>query len=628
MGLERLRADLDARLKAAVEIEASTPLFRGNLGGLEVFYALRESLGEPVKDRRIAVQTIRHRLSRLKDFTDVAWRDGIDLVRALAQLDNVGSYRIPSPRTDNLVQAASRMLERGYAWRPVMGGVSFAPGELERATFDLQLLLDQLGQPVLPARLLAEVKSTEWHQDGMHVVRRTPGHTKTFPNIPVGFLMQLAVRTPLNDRFEQPASEQIWEVALSLAADIACCIDVEPYNPFQSLVFDSQALVASIRELAMFDHIFCLRQWPVEMVRPFLKAFLDFQSTDCFESQVGWWPEDLIALATSPACAAVEPSLFSRADVLASGVRPAAVDPLLRDFAQPDVNREYRSPINAKNASWMLRPLIAFEDRDLFTAISGPIAAPAFFTAATDALRERVDNASHVFGIQFEKAISRIFQEHGIHPTVLSKKYKLGKKTYECDLVVENEHRILLIETKLKGVQRSTMGGDDAGAVLDLLEGSVFALTQALRHERLLRTQGKITFKDRSVLEARGREIHRIAVLPIDHGGTLDRLVLKFLMDRLLTLSFHFADPMLAERQRKAQKVLDDYRSEWKALTDADLVPSNQPILSLHAGQLWALLARFPDLEQFTQAAFRPLSYGSLNILANVEYYQATLGSQ
>jgi hypothetical protein len=168
-----------------------------------------------------------------------------------------------------------------------------------------------------------------------------------------------------------------------------------------------------------------------------------------------------------------------------------------------------------------------------------------------------------------------------------------------------------LVECKAKALTRGSMAGIQGDAVLDFAGGMFAAQTQALRHERILRSLGAITFSDGSRLEWKGGRITRLSITLLDHGALQDRMTFRNLLAGLLGAAFHTAPGYAKSKQvQKLNAILNELRSEVAVL---DRVGQSVPALvhnaaSLNVGQLEVILDGAADMEQFRKRISTPVT--------------------
>jgi hypothetical protein len=439
-------------------------------------------------------------------------------------------------------------------------------------------------------------------------------------SIPFGFLINLAAGVPFPRSSPTDAISK-WKEAIELSHDVVSAMNVEPYSGFAHIGTPTLRLEAALRELALFDHLFQLRQWRLSLTPQFLLEFFAGNHGEVFKERLGWTPPDVANLCRATMhFASPDPNLITVSALRQAGVEQALLDRMLPHFAHADgtVNALYTSPYAAQKADLMFKPFIRFGPNYLLLPAAS-LMGPAFYEATMFALRQHVskDAIDALQGNGTERVILSLFRRSGFEPTFIAQKYDLGANgAGDCDLVFESDGDILLVECKAKALTRGSMAGIQGDALLDFAGGVFAAQTQALRHERILRTQGAITFLDGSRLEWKGRRITRLSITLLDHGALQDRMTFRNLLVGLLGAAFQ-ASPGYGktEQVQKFNVVLDKLRFEVAVL---DRIGQSVPALvfnaaSLNVGLLEVILNGAADLEQFRKCISTPLTAMTLN---------------
>jgi hypothetical protein len=295
---------------------------------------------------------------------------------------------------------------------------------------------------------------------------------------------------------------------------------------------------------------------------------------------------------------------------------------MLPHFAHADgsVNAQYLSPYAAQKANLMFKPFIRFGPNHLLLPAAS-LMGPSFYEATMCALRQYVskDAIDTLQGSGTERVILSLFRRSGFEPTFIAAKYNLGANgAGECDHVFESDGDILLVECKAKALTRGSMAGVQGDALLDFAGGVFAAQTQALRHERFLRSEGVITFLDGSRLEWKGRRITRLSITLLDHGALQDRMTFRNFLPGLLRAKFRVAPGYTkSEQVQKFNDILDALRSEVAAVNriGQDIHALTRTTASLNVGQLEVILDGAKDLEQFCKRILTPATFLTLNPL-------------
>jgi len=461
------------------------------------------------------------------------WARAITIGRALVAL---GVFDTKDNRAAAVAGAARRLRKQGYQLAVTCGQLLFGPGELERATAMIQSYLDRLG-PVLSLQLIFRALKegkTEHYQ--MYL----PGPTYTLnprdPSIPFGLLINLAVRSPIPDRTtHDPVSE--FGNAVLFARDVAAVIDVEPYNQFETLNVAPKRVEHLLRELAVYDHLFTLRQWPPDHAVFLLRAFFSGEPTQAMSDELGWTPEDALTLCEAVLhLANADPAVVTRNNLLRAGLGESMLDGMLHLFVHQRglVNNGYTTPLSAEQSlTLMFKPLIEVATNE-YLLPARSLAGPAFYEAVLQAMRSKNLQRPALVGDGTERAVIAVLKRADIAPALTAEKYKMATDAGECDTVLESADDIVFIECKAKPLTRLTMAGEPDSALWDFAGGVFAAHLQALRHERILRTKATITFQSGAKLIWNDRRITRLSVTLLDHGAIQDRILFANLYDTLL----------------------------------------------------------------------------------------------
>jgi hypothetical protein len=174
----------------------------------------------------------------------------------------------------------------------------------------------------------------------------------------------------------------------------------------------------------------------------------------------------------------------------------------------------------------------------------------------------------------------------------------------------------VLAETKAKALTRGAMAGVSGDALIDFGAALLASQAQALRHERLLRTKGSITFEDGRVLDWGRRDIVRLSLTLLDQGALQDRMVLWSLYDALRRAKLQTA-PEYPKKGPivKLNEALARMRYEVDALEAAGRSANAQKLAtaSLNIGQLAVLLENVTSLARFARRITVPITYMTFN---------------
>jgi len=616
------------RLESLIVVSETTNIHVSDIRRAALVFALEAAIEKPESDWEttlISIASCTPGGKHLRPFKESAWERAIDIGRALAFLK---TFPNANARVEAVAGAGRRLTAHGFRLSVGENSYNFEDGEIERATEKIRAIFAEFGPVNCLTNLFSALKKQYPYDFEMYLPGRISGMGLGVrdASIPFGFAINLAVAAPI-PRSMPAEPQRKWKEALELARDVVSALNVESFSGFAHMGTSTLNAESALRELAMFDHLFGLRQWRLQFTQDFLTDFFASDHDDVFKSKLDWMPADVVALCRAVrAFANSDPKVVTMGAFWQRGIRRDLLDRMLPYFVhdQSVVNAHYLSPFSATKADLMFKPLIRLSpDHVLLPA--GSLMGPAFYEATMGALRKFI-SASAVKKLQgdgTERVVVGLFRRANFNPTFVAKKYAGASGEGECDLVFESNADILLVECKAKALTRGAMAGVQGDALLDFAGGMFAAQAQALRHERILRSIGHIEFIDGSRLEMRDRRITRLSVTLLDHGALQDKMTLANMFGALLGASFKTTPGYAKSGQvEKLNKTLNDLRSEVEKLQAAGLHVNAQRLnaASLNVGQLEVVLDGVANLQQFRNRVAQPTTMMTLNPLLEYHY--------
>lgn len=508
----------------------------------------------------------------LRPLDDKRWEKAIDIGRALAVLK---AFPLQNARLAAVADAGRRLQQQGYKLSVHEDTYRFDERELERITERIRATFTELGPANCLDNLFRGLKSTFPFDFDMYLLGRRYAHGTGVrePSFPFGFLVNLAVRVPF-PHCAPTEPERKWKEALELSRDLISALNLEPFSAFPHMNTHPTRIEAALREVALYDHLFSLRQWRLTFTPFLLNEFFATDYDALFANKLNWTPADAADLCRAVTHFATrDPNVITIGALRQAGVKRDTLDRMLPYFVHPEgsVNAGYVSPFCATKADLMFKPLIQVGPQHVLLPAAS-LMGPAFYEATMLALRHISNAATNDLpGKGTERVVRALFLKANIPVSFVAAEYDLGDYGGgECDLVIESDEQILFVECKAKALTRGSMAAVQGDALLDFADGMFAAQTQALRHERILRSLGNIEFKDGSRLEWRDRRITRLSVTLLDHGALQDRMVLVNSLNALRGAVVN-SDPGYgkAKQVKDFNKDLDDLRSETEKLVNA-----------------------------------------------------------
>jgi hypothetical protein len=561
--------------------------------------------------------------SRLKVPTDPDWIDAMSLGRAI----RIGSsYVYSEPRDKATADAAARLIKDGFKISISDEGIDSKSPVFTEATEEIVRGISKIGRFDALGRLWRHLKRSAQYEFNQYLFARniTMGPTHE-PSTPIGFLLNLVVKVrDTTVKLSEEEAAQEWDRCVRRATDLCALLGVERVGQFWSMNASPKGMSEILHDIGLYDHLFAVRQWGLGITPELLRNF--FGPCDAaLSGQFGWRVADAVAF-----CQALmklvdeDPTRITGAQLIEAGVNADLLDKLLKVFAHErgKVNELYLSPFSAKSADLFFKPLIPSNEGYIIAAAS--VAGPACYEALAAAVRAVASKeTSEIAGKGTERAVEELLRQHSLPITFAGAKYNEGKSidAGECDLVLEDDSNILLIECKAKTLTRATMASEPLAVLLDYGESVVASQLQAMQHQRILICDGAINFDDGTRLEHRGRSISRLSVTLLDLGSLQDKGLLWNLFDPLLRSS-KVTPPSGQSKNKRVDQLndaLDDLRNEAKALSQRGINVREWAMqaASLSYGQLAALLTVATDFAQLVSAVRNRVTTATFNPLVD-----------
>lgn len=556
--------------------------------------------------------------------SDENWQKAIDIGRCLFLLNFLPNS---NSRLKSVMEAGQRLHERGYSIYVKENEYAFKEGELERATERIVKLFTKLGSFDVLSNLFRICREKYPKEFEQYLFGRlyAPGTGERPPSIPFGYLINLAVKVPLNGI---PCSnpQDLWNEALILSTDIAAAMNLEPYSGFSFINAFPKHVEINLREMALFDHLFFLKQWRFPFTEFFLKTFFSTDHQEIFEKKLGWTPHNIVTLCQIIGKLAThDPILISFDSLLQNGITLPLLKQMLPFLTHNvgEVNAEYLSPLSAQKVTFMFKPLVQVSKRRYLLPATS-ILGPSFYEAVMGALRKHIshDAVSDLQGNGVERVVEALLIKSNLPVSLKREKYDFHGNEGECDFVLESNQDIIFIECKAKALTRGAMAGSPGDALLDFAGGLFASQAQALRHERILVEHGKIHFQSGARLLWNNRQITRLSITLHDHGALQDRMIFAQMFPALQGVQFQVEGPYTRNKQIDVfNKILMDVYKEVTMLVgfDRNLQMQRLGAVSLSIGQFEVFLDGVRDLNQFKKRIVSPLTYMTLNPL--LEYH-------
>lgn len=565
----------------------------------------------------------------------------ITAIRAAFALDAILDHRPDrvNQRDTIVTDAALRWLSRGYRIRLDGQQFTFEDGEEARAARDVDEMARQIGGQRLTFSVLTLLRDHGHFVDGLFstpINAATVRENRVTGSVPYGYVLQVAARHMRSTPAFCP--QELLASFIEYATDLVSILDVEAFSAWARIFTDRLHLPRYVQTTTLGDFCFRLRQ-----IRPLdalhmLEHLFKWVPPESMHAHHGWSIFEAILVAKvclQPGRQFPVNILFKVEDISHGTKLPVQrVQRILESFVHrtDQLNAEFLRPTSAEKSNSHMKPLIWQPgNKVLLTAPS--FGSIGFIEAMLGAIREIDKQADNKTGLAMESMLAESFRRQGIEPTATSLKYWVGKKRYDCDLLVETPDTIILFEVKKKSLTGPAMAGNPLDALIDICLAMVKAQTQLLRHEMQLTVEGEITFENGLKMKNGGRRVEKIAVTLLDWGGIQDREVSDTLLKNLngMSISADSATDWQKEKLLECNEVLQLMTEQANQLSQ--LKGERHPFFDcifLGVPQILFMLAGTKTAEDFVARlrTFQHTSVATLDMYRSQRYMDGLKASQ
>lgn len=526
-----------------------------------------------------------------------------------------------------VARAARRLKDQGYAIRLAPGCISLEDCAETALLAEVERLAAGIGGLNLALSLfVALAPSYDAAMQRCHLIPDLSGNGNAQPQVPCGYLLQLAVKHVCHPPGALNTQENL-DRLLDLITTYAAVIDIQPYAISDALLVVPERLLKHLQDRALYDTLFRFPQLRPSDAARLCRGLLGFLDPT-HPTPDGWCiahaVEVVDALFTltpdvlgpvTLTCAAVCRAL--------PGIPPDEIRFLLEQVLSHPVagaNQQFCNPTSATGIDFHRRPLLHIAD-GRFLMIDRSVCAAACIEALCDALRLHISKFDTEVGLQTERFLRAEFATHDI-ATQHGDYKKLGNskdKEGDCDLVVETKETILFLEVKKKALTRMAKAADTQALLGDLAESLIHAQQQAGKHEQRLRLNDHIDLEHEGQTERlyrNSRSIERLAISMLDYGSFQDRTLVVQLLEILPHLDFSRnsltpEDKELDNKLKELNQKLDKLRQQFEELptNPHHPAPKLEHCWFLSVPQLLVLLDEVSDTESFWTALSQTRNY-------------------
>lgn len=399
----------------------------------------------------------------------------------------------------------------------------------------------------------------------LFVIKRVGGvMPKGESQIPYGYLLNRVLHLAQSESFDciKPENTEKIKSLECLLKQFTSYIDVLPHNPFESMIPDSLTPKVLNRWIR-YDWLVDILQYPYNEI----DAYMDFLSKD---SELNAFASNHFGYSLKDFFAAIEDIQFALDDKkvsivnsndLAYDCNPELLSKIMDEnsVSVESVNKDFQTYRDIVKIDYYLKPFIRLSTKQ-YLLLPKSLMSIGFYETIAEKFKKFGFVSSK--GKSFDSYIGTCIEKYIEENCMLFKKrdprnsielysnelydiseedkklFELDSDSGECDIVIGTKNKIYLIESKKKNLCRKSYNGHVVNAFLDLSRSLFASQKQCLRHELLLRKNGKLSFKSGKTLFLKERSVIRISVSAFDFKSLQSKILAQNMLNNSVNIKF------------------------------------------------------------------------------------------
>lgn len=400
--------------------------------------------------------------------------------------------------------------------------------------------------------------------------------TKNLPSdteeqVPYGFLINTAVK------FLKPKEAQVlnpsvvFDRLIKESKHLATIYSLQPYDKFENLTVNPVEIVEYLKKLVLYDTVYTFNQLNHNYIVRILSGIFNWINEEVLQEKLRFNLEEYIRvvqliLSLNPKHDVL---YFKASQLKGTGLTNEKITLILDSMAINfnEANQDFILPADFSQINFYNQPLVCIDDSiyclvnknlcgDGFirnfalTAFEALKKTPSFWSEMGQAVEGFIHSELDNKGIEFDFGVYNNFK--GV--------------SGDCDLILENDSKILLIETKNKSLTKEARTGDELKLLADIINSLVYEHWQTGKHTLLLNQYGHIQFDNGTKLSLNNREIERIGITFSDYGSFQDRKTAINILDAFIHSVLAIDDNVLSKEFNKAYEYVEKMKEQFEKI--------------------------------------------------------------
>ncbi|KIX21585.1 hypothetical protein SY27_07760 [Flavobacterium sp. 316] len=419
----------------------------------------------------------------------------------------------------------------------------------EKVVEGLDLMIKELGGITVIRSIFNHLSlSNQYSQrfERYFMPRRTSGlaHDQR-PQIPFGYILNIALKYPHENLSIKKPQSKLNEIIKHAIVITNGAYGVQHYSMWEHHFQSGDTMIKFCTDIALWDSLYNLPQSRPSTAIEIANKLFEYLD-DQFNKTLGFSRLEMFEIINEIHKIEIDHKKItviyvSKLIKRLKHIPSTTIQNVLNFIAHNDkVNEQYLLPSDYFHIDFFLKPLIQL-GKTKFILMNESWCSPNYFESLASHFRKVLKlekrDLDNELGEQLELFLQNKMKEKGI--TFCTGDYNVNGVHGECDLLIESDKSIVLIEFKKKPLTRKAKSGIDINIILDLVESILNAQIQAGRTDIFLREQDSIKLKSKEgeefEIRLAGRNIERIALTQLEFGGFQDRTIINQFLTTFIT---------------------------------------------------------------------------------------------
>ena len=503
--------------------------------------------------------------------------------------DEESSFKIKDYEIDSIIKSASYLRRKGYELTISNGEINFAEEIHNKIHNDIEYLICEIDAEQVARYILdTELKKywdNEYERYFIGRKKSTLIKEELSGYIPYNYLLQICLK---NIKKKHPVKSLLLDGKLmkyleikKLSTSYMTCLNLQSHSVFEDIVVDNLELPKIISNNILFDKLVCINQWKPKYVIEIIQGI--FQEVYASYRQWSYKFKDYLNVAKIVLFNYENCSYIEFEDIFKKlSIKKAVLKDILDDISHINVNEGFTNIY--KELNFEQKPLIKISE-DRYFLLSPIICCFSFYEVLYQKFKKAggTDKFDRKLGFIIEKFIKRRLDKHNYKYT--SGKYDFNccsgiNRENECDLVLEDDNKILFIEIKKRPLFMGKDEFNDADIWQSLGYGVIYSQRQAFEHKLQLDINEKIIFKDlqnksNNILAKGNRRVYGISLMFKEYGIISYKLLINNIMKSLTICEYNTVNTSedyklnkLRKQQTKLNEVIDIVKQNYQHKVD------------------------------------------------------------